>query len=154
MEKVVVFDFDGTLVQGESFFPYLWSVRARGLLKAVPELVTYPFNKDRVKLKEAMIEGTLGGMLYEEAVEAGERFYQKWVVPRLKGEIVKALQRNQKEGFRTILVSANITPVILSAKKHLGFDEHLCSELELDKNGKLQENFRLPTVVEKKKFIV
>ena len=120
MEKVVVFDFDGTLVQGESFFPYLWSVRARGLLKAVPELVTYPFNKDRMKLKEAMIEGTLGGMVYEEAVEAGERFYQKWVVPRLKGEIVKALQRNQKEKFRTILVSANITPVILRQKNTLG----------------------------------
>jgi len=144
MEKVVVFDFDGTLVQGESFFPYLYSVRALGLLKAVPELVTYPFNKDRVKLKEAMIEGALGGMLYEEAVEAGELFYQKWVVPRLKGDIVKALQRNQKEKFRTILVSANITPVILSAKKHLGFDEHLCSELELDKNGKITGKLSTP----------
>ncbi len=144
MEKVVVFDFDGTLVNGESFFPYLRSISKWGWLHSIPELAAYPFHKDRLKLKEAMISGSLGGMLYEQAIEAGERFYHDWVVPRLKRKMVKELGRHQKEGYRTILISANITPVVQAVKKNLKFDEHLCSELELDKAGRITGKLSSP----------
>jgi len=144
MEKVIVFDFDGTLVQGESFFPFLSSINKWGLFRSFPELVTYPFHKDRLKLKEAMMAGAIQGRAYEEICHIAEQFYQDWVVPRLKNDVVKELVRHQREGYRTVLVSANITPIILAAKKGLHFDEHLCSELELDKEGKITGKLSSP----------
>lgn len=135
---VAFFDFDGTLVEGDSLLPFLGLVvgrrRARSaFVRAVQKAVRLyalrrPPDPDlRTAIKIILLRKTLAGVPVEQAMAAAERLVS-WV--RWKHPQRAALERHRAEGRRIVIATGALdlyAPVLL---RDLPVDDIIATELE------------------------
>ena len=149
MEKVAVFDFDGTITDRDMFFGFLLYVKGAfktylKLFSLTPFFILYLIKViPREKIKEKVISAVLGGIKESELEVLGKK-YAKEVIPLcLKKTVFALLKEHQKKGERVLIVSASIPYYLIPWAEDQGIAEVFCTKIEVKEGivtGKLQGN--------------
>lgn len=142
LSVVAVFDFDGTLTVGDSFLPFLRLAVGQwefwwGLLVMSPVLLGYALKFiPNWQAKEALLAYLLADFTEEKLQRVAERFAVQHIPNLLRSEALDRLRWHQKQGHKTLLISASLEAYILPWAKTMGFDRASGTQLEFH-NGLL-----------------
>ena len=143
MRTVAAFDFDGTLIDGDSFIPFLATVVGRrrvGVALAVlgPSIAWAVRGRgDRDAVKEALVGRVLRGVEAARVEQAGQLFARHLVERRVRPAMVERLGWHRDQGHELVLVSASLTAYLRPLGDMLGFDHVVATELEVGPDGRL-----------------
>lgn len=134
---IAFFDFDGTLVKGDSLLPYLgyvagWPRMIGGFVRAL--LRPEPGHPDyRTGVKCALLRYTLKGMPIDHARRAATRLapLRMWKEPAYS-----ALLRHKQEGFTIVVATGALELYIGQLLTDLPIDAIISTEMEI-KDGRL-----------------
>jgi len=138
---VAAFDFDGTITYRDSMLPFL--IFAVGpvkcffnLLAMAPTLLAYCVGQaSRQTTKEATLTRFFRGIRAEKLCELGATFAKRRLNYHVKPEALRRIEWHQSQGHRCILVSAAVDAYIEPWGRSVGFDDVLCSVVEVDDRG-------------------
>jgi phosphatidylglycerophosphatase C len=135
---VAAFDFDGTLIDGDSFVPFLSSVVGRRALAGavVRSAPTLALGARRDVMKAALIARLLQGYPLAELRARGEEFAQD-LMAKVRPSMTERLAWHRDRGHRLALVSASLDVYLAPLGDQLGFDGILATSLEVDDDGRL-----------------
>jgi phosphatidylglycerophosphatase C len=83
-----------------------------------------------------MLHATLAGCSVDHVDELGVR-YAEHLRTGLRSDTISRLRWHQREGHRTVIVSASLRPYLDPITAWLGVDHVLCTELQRDPTGHL-----------------
>jgi phosphatidylglycerophosphatase C len=134
---VAAFDFDGTLISGDSFLPFLARAMGRQALTraavvAGPTLV----RANRDLTKAAVLAYLLRGYPLARLSEIGESYGRQLAV-QVRPAMAERLAWHRAQGHRLVMVSASLEVYLAAVGQHLGFDCVLATQLEVDQRGLL-----------------
>ncbi|MDQ6785082.1 MAG: HAD-IB family hydrolase [Actinomycetota bacterium] len=130
---MAAFDFDGTLVAGDSLRPYLMAVLGRIAMAAAlarsasPMLRSYAAD-GRDGAKAALLVRAMAGVPVGHAQDVGIRFGTA-LVARMKPEVASRVTWHQEQGHRLILVSASLRFYLDEFGRRAGFNEVIATKL-------------------------
>jgi len=138
---VAAFDFDGTLVPGDSFGPFLYRLlgpRRLGLAvgRAGPPMLRDYRASGRDGAKAALLAVAVAGLDGEAVSAAGEHF-ATMLVPRVRPGMRRRVDWHRRNGHRLVLVSASLTDYLVPFGHQAGFDDVIATRLERDPAGHL-----------------
>lgn len=139
---VAAFDFDGTLVPGDSFLPFLIRVRGARLLAAhfgastLSMLLAGGFKLDRDASKADLVARLLTGLPAAIIQSEGESFGLS-LARRVRPWMRERIEWHREQGHRLLLVSASPAIYLEPFGRELGFDGVLATRLEVGEDGRL-----------------
>lgn len=139
---VAAFDFDGTLVRGDSLIPFLrrlLPVRrlAAAALRSWWSLVRLPLGGEhRDRAKAAVLARALAGIEAEEMRSACEA-YSRDLEHRLRPDTLARARWHAGQDHEVVVVSASPEPYLLPLAERLGFRGVLATRLEVGADGRL-----------------
>jgi phosphatidylglycerophosphatase C len=134
---IVAFDFDGTITVSDSFRGFLrWrsgaGAYALGFLRLIPAALAYLVDRDRGRLKAAMVRIYLRGTP-REALQRQADDYAAFAAPRLlRPDALKEWRRRQDAGCRMVIVTASPDLLVWPFARALGADLLLGTRLTFD----------------------
>ena len=147
---VAAFDFDGTLVPGDSLPRFLARVLGRrtfaqALLLAGPAMVSGYRRGGRDGSKAAMLERTLTGLASGYVAEVGTVFGTA-LADRIRPAMVKRMAWHDRQGHRRVLVSASLAVYLEPFGRLTGFHDVIATRLATDGDGHLTGRLDGPNV--------
>ena len=132
---VAAFDFDGTLVPGDSLPRFLSLLLGRErfavvLGRAGPAMFSGYRSGGRDSAKAALLGRAVAGVPAARAVTVGERF-ASGLVGHIRPTMVERLAWHQEQGHRTVLVSASLAFYLEPFGELTGFDDVIATRLEV-----------------------
>lgn len=144
MDKPVIaaFDFDGTMTKRDTLLSFLtftagkWPT-AKKLAGLTPDMIGFLLKQvSRQQVKEAILTSFFKGLPYHQLQEMGEAFARSPALSRLVlPAALKRLDWHRGQKHRCILISASIAPYLNPWSVRQGFDNLICSTLEVDQKG-------------------
>ncbi|MDQ2726615.1 MAG: HAD-IB family hydrolase [Actinomycetota bacterium] len=136
---VAAFDFDGTLVPGDSLRPYLMAVLGRAamataLARAATPMIKGYATDGRDGAKAALLVQALAGIPVAHAAEVGVRFGAA-LATRVKPDLASRMVWHRDQGHRLILVSASLTVYLDEFGRRAGFDQVIATKLAVSGPG-------------------
>jgi HAD superfamily hydrolase (TIGR01490 family) len=139
---VAAFDFDGTLVAGDSFLPFL--VRLRGARPVARQFVVSTvgvglaggLRLDRDASKADLVARLLTGYPAARLAEEGETF-GRHLVGRIRSSMRTRLEWHRARGHRLLLVSASPGCYLEPFGRCLELDAVLATQFEVGPDGRL-----------------
>ena len=136
---VAAFDFDGTLVPGDSLRPYLMAVLGRvgmatALARAASPMLRGYATDGRDGAKAALLVRALAGVPVAHAAEVGVRFGAA-LAERIKPDLAARMRWHRQQGHRLILVSASLTLYLDEFGRQAGFDQVIATRLAVSGPG-------------------
>jgi phosphatidylglycerophosphatase C len=132
---VAAFDADGTLWRedvGEAFLRHLVAIGWVRLPDGRDPYAEYERRVDRDKRAGYAFAAQLQeGILVEKLEEEADRFAREWVPPRLVASAQELRAACEKQGLRTVVVSASPLPIVLAAAPLAGFAKDDCLGIEV-----------------------
>lgn len=134
MTDTAVFDFDGTLLPGDSLLPFLALVAGRralvgALVRRGPRIAAAMAGmSDRGEAKRRLLTDLVGGRAVADVEEAARRFSAA-LVGRLRPDVLARLRWHQSAGHRTVIVSASPGVYVRPVGAALGVDGVMATEL-------------------------
>ncbi len=132
---VVFFDFDGTLAEGDSLWPFLIAARGRArcyaaLFLAVFAYLVTPLGRDRrTVVKDKLLKLTLGGVKLSALAPAVARM-KKW--PRWIEGSFEALRQHHAAGAVIVIASGSLDLYMKAMLQDaLPYHELICTEMEV-----------------------
>jgi phosphatidylglycerophosphatase C len=141
---VAAFDFDGTLTDSGSVFPFLLSLRGawpvlRAVLRLSPSLlraaVTGGTAADEVK--EKLFTRLLGGLPVEEVDRRSAVFARRHLQRHVRDDTRRRLEWHRRQGHYTVIVSASPECYVSPAGEELGVDGVVATRLAVGGGGLL-----------------
>lgn len=139
---VAAFDFDGTITSRDTLLPFLIFSAGTGpafrkLTKLCPDLLGYVFNiVSRQSIKEKVLKRFFGGMPMSQLCELGEAFARSDILKKLvHRNALKRIEWHRRQKHRCVLISASIDAYLMPWCKILGFDDLVCSKMQVDQYG-------------------
>lgn len=141
---VAAFDFDGTLTDGGSVFPFL--VSARGLVPVLRALLALSPALARAAIvggsaaddtKEKLFTRLLAGMPIEELNRRAAAFAQRHLRRHLREDMRRRLEWHRSQGHYTVIVSASPECYVSPAGSQLGVDGVVATRLAVGGGGLL-----------------
>jgi phosphatidylglycerophosphatase C len=141
---VAAFDFDGTLTEGGSVFPFLVSLRGRWKVLRVtarhsPQLLHAALvggtTADRVK--EKLFIRLLGGLSAIEVDRQSAVFAQRHLARKLRAPTARRLEWHLAQGHHVVIVSASPKCYVTPAGAQLGASGTVATRLAVDGDGLL-----------------
>jgi phosphatidylglycerophosphatase C len=136
--RVAAFDFDGTMVPGDSLVPYLWRAAGpRRFLLAVLRhglriaLATGPGIGSRDAAKAAFVRSTLAGLPLAQARKVAEAFASE-LERRVDPDALARVRWHRDRGHELVLLSASLELYLEPLAEALGFDAALATRLVVD----------------------
>lgn len=137
---VAAFDFDGTILKGDSLFPFLLlcfgpvKVAVNSIIVS-PAIIEWlkgnlPRRQVRAQLMRRLFTGLPLGAIEEKAIAFSRRISAK---KYLHSEIVGKLKWHREQNHYCVMVSASPDIYMRHIAKHLGFDH--CISTEMIHNG-------------------
>jgi phosphatidylglycerophosphatase C len=147
---VAAFDFDGTLVGRDSFFPFLVHAvgrRALGrtLMVSGPTLARAFGEGRRDATKAALLAGLLEGYPWAD-LEAKALPYSDRLASRIRPAMAERVDWHRRQGHRLVIVSAALAVYLEPLGRRLGFDAVLATGLEVGSDGLLTGRLQGPNV--------
>jgi phosphatidylglycerophosphatase C len=142
LRSVAAFDFDGTLVSGDSLLPFLTRVRGRRAVASAlaahgPALAWALGGRgDRDVVKAAVLARVLRG-LPAASVEALGVAYAGELSRRVRPEMLARIGWHRDQGHDVVMVSASLLVYLEPLGEMLGFDQVLATALEAGPDGLL-----------------
>jgi phosphatidylglycerophosphatase C len=137
---VAAFDFDGTLVPGDSLWPYLRRLAGRrvalGTARALPGMVVAYRRGGRDAAKAVLLRRVLGGVDAARGQRVGAA-YGRDLAARVTPAMAERLHWHQRQGHRLVLVSASLTVYLEPFAAAAGFDDVIATRLEVGAAGTL-----------------
>lgn len=142
---LVGFDFDGTLTIQDSYTTFLAWRAGRGgylagLARMAPDLLAYPFDRDRGRLKAAATRRFLGGAPVDEVARQAERFAQESWDRFMRPDALATWRRWGQDGALRVIVTASPTLAVRPFAERLEADFLIGTELE-ERDGRLTGAF-------------
>jgi len=142
MQKTyALFDFDGTLIRGDSIILLCLYARRKGLYgrrEAAALLWTALLYGLRVcpalEAKERALS-FLKGKNAEQIAALALDFYNSVLAPRLRPQALEAINRHRAAGHEVLLVSASSMFYLKLLKDRLGFTDIIGTRLDVDETG-------------------
>ncbi len=143
-QTVAAFDFDGTLTDIGSTFPFLISLR--GLLPVVGTVVRLSPALLRAALvggtaadevKEKVFHRLLGGMPVEEVDRRSVTFARRHLARHLRDDTRRRLEWHRRQGHYIVIVSASPECYVSPAGAQLGVDGVVATRLAVGGGGLL-----------------
>ena len=141
---VAAFDFDGTLTDGGSVFPFLVSLRGtwpvlRAVARLSPALVRAAVTggSDADRVKEKLFTRLLGGMPVAEVDRRAAAFAQRHLARHLRADTRGRLEWHRRQGHYTVIVSASPECYVRPAGTELGVDGIVATRLAVGGGGLL-----------------
>lgn len=142
--QLAVFDFDGTIMSGQSGSLFsMWLLR-RGLIskRTAARLVWWggryklhlPFRQDESR---ELIFRDIGKLGYDRTIELMGEFVDEVLVPRERPAAVAEVARRSAEGKKCVLVSATFYEMARLAAERLGMDAVAATHMQRDERGNL-----------------
>lgn len=151
MEKLAVFDFDGTLTRRDTLLLFARHVLGRkctcmAILRTLPQILAWKMGLiTNSKAKEKLFGHLFGGMSYSEFKAGGESFAA--VICRNERKTgIKALEEAAARGDRIIIDSASIEDWIIPWAERKGVREVIATRPEV-RDGILTGRFATPNCV-------
>jgi phosphatidylglycerophosphatase C len=134
---LVAFDFDGTLTSRDSFIAFLvWREGlARfglGLLKEAGAVLRYLVDRDRGKLKAAVVRRFLAGVARTDLEGEAQAFASEQGRALLRPDALRAWRRWHGDGARLVIVTATLEVIVAPIARGLGADQLIGTRLEFD----------------------
>ena len=134
---IVAFDFDGTVTVRDSFRAFLrWRCGlagyAAGLIRLGPAAAKWLVDRDRARLKAAMVRVFLAGTPRDRLVQEAAEFAVLAAPRLLRPDAVRAWRRHQAEGARLVIVTASPDVTVAPFAHALGADLVLGTRLVYD----------------------
>lgn len=143
---VAAFDFDGTLIRGDSFIGFLtascgrWST-ACGALRSWRQLARLPLGGGRRDVaKAALLARTVAGRPLAELEEDGRRHAGR-LRARLRDDVLARARWHRDQGHVVVVVSASLAVYLRPLCDELGF-EVVATELEVGDDGRATGRIR------------
>ncbi len=120
---IAIFDFDGTLTNGDSLIRFLWYfftplVFFRNTLLSISALVKYVFGLiDNNVAKERIFTLFFSGVHQDEFVAKARFFSDSVLSTIIKSELIQRVKWHQQLGHRCILASASIEDYLVVTEK-------------------------------------
>ncbi len=136
MQGIAFFDFDGTLVKGDSLLPFLGELAGRrrvrwALARAVKAAVRQPRSPAvpdlRTAVKASLLHQLLAGVRMEEAQAAARRL-AAW--PRWNRRVLDHLRRHKDAGRRVVVATGALELYMPELLAELEVDALLATGLE------------------------
>lgn len=140
-KSYALFDFDGTLIRGDSIIRFcFYAFRKRltgvgGLLRAGVMGALYAMKIITAETSKQTSLAFLKGKTQKELEEIARDFAQTALIPNLYPEGVERIRRHQAEGTEVWLVSASTAFYLEPVKEHLGIDRLIGTRLHVDDSG-------------------
>ena len=141
--KVAIFDFDGTIVDGQSGALFTTYLLRHGIMR-LPRALHLGWWGLRYKLhlpyrqSEAreLVFGALADLDPSTVDEVMHRFHDEVLLPRYRRQACEEVDRRRKEGCVTLLVSATFKAMADVAARTLGMDAAVATLMEKDAQGR------------------
>lgn len=131
--RLVVFDLDGTIARHDTLMPFVMNhLRARPwrllrLLRMIPALLFFFFDRDFGALKAMLMRCGLGGLTRSEIQHLAERFVDRLVSHGMFVEALAAIAAHRRAGDHLVLLSASPDLYVPLIAHRLGFAECWCT---------------------------
>jgi phosphatidylglycerophosphatase C len=138
---VAAFDFDGTLVPGDSVHVFLTHLLGRrrlgaALLAAGPAMGLAYLRGGRDEAKAAFFARAVPG-IEAARVDALGRSFGHQLVGRMRADLAARLGWHRDQGHRVVIVSASLTNYLEPFAAEVGIDDVIATRLEVDGDGRL-----------------
>lgn len=139
---VAAFDFDGTLIRGDSFLPFLRlacgaQATARALTAALAATAAAGRPRERDVVKAAVLARLLAGRELAPLATLAEGHAQRLVATRMRPSMVRRLRHHQAAGHRVVVVSASPELYLGPVGRLLGVEAVLATRLSVGPDGRL-----------------
>ena len=141
MKRVAVFDFDDTLILGDSFLPFLNYAAGRGATVAagIAAFVCYGWRRLRQKqtaslrsfVKGFLLEALLKGKKAEDLAEAATRT-RAW--QKINAPMMRALREHHERGDTVLIASGSLSLYLPELLKDFPHDDVICTDIGVE-NG-------------------
>jgi phosphatidylglycerophosphatase C len=148
---IACFDLDGTITHHDTLFPLVLRILARRplrllrLLGVLPAVVRFAFDRDRGRLKEALLRRTLRGMPRDAIRQLSAEFVRAKIADGCFADALAAIRRHKDAGHYLVLMSASVDFYVPEFGRQLGFD-HVLSTGVLFENGELEGTLTTPNL--------
>jgi phosphatidylglycerophosphatase C len=141
--RVAAFDFDGTMVPGDSLIPFLW--RTAGAVRFARAVLRHGLRialatglrvGSRDAAKEAFVRTTLGGRSLADVRKAGEAFAAD-LERRVDPDALARVAWHRDQGHELVLVSASLELYLAPLGERLGVDAVLATRLAVDADDRV-----------------
>jgi HAD superfamily hydrolase (TIGR01490 family) len=139
---IAAFDFDGTVTRRDTMMPFLRLVagtrRVAGAAFAdLPRLALVGLRVgDRDAAKDRVLRRLLEGRSVGEVLAAGRAYAEAVLAAELRAAALERIAWHRDQGHELVLVSASLDAYLDVIGPELGFDQVLCTRLEV-RNGYL-----------------
>lgn len=142
LTRIAVFDYDGTVISGQSGALFSRYLLMRGYLNPIRALrlgwwgfryvfhLPYDETEARTQIFGALREHTT-----DEVHQLMLDFHDQVLLKRYRPEAVAEVQKRRDEGCVTLLISATFYDIALAASKVLGVDGLVATDMERDETG-------------------
>lgn len=133
-QKIAIFDFDGTLIKGDSLWPYLvslvgWPKCVLALMVTLAQWISAPKNTDfRTFIKAGLLRAVLRGLKIENSQKALNRLFS-WV--EWREDILRELKHHREKGALIVIASGGLDLYLPELLKQVPHDYLLCTKMEL-----------------------
>lgn len=138
---VAAFDFDGTLVRGDSLPRFLARLLGRhrfslALARSAPGMLLAYVKGGRDRSKAALLAHAVSGIPLTRAESVGEAFAEV-LAGRIRHQMEDAIRWHRDQGHQLILVSASLALYLEPFGRRRGFDRVIATRLEVGEDGRL-----------------
>jgi phosphatidylglycerophosphatase C len=132
--RIAVFDLDGTLTRRDTLLPYLRGWRRRHPrsgyhARALGSLCRYLADRDRGRLKSALIRAAMSGATRDEVDRWTAEFVGSIGLGDLCAGALAAIAGHRASGDRLVLLSASVDLYVPHIGRRFAFDETICTEV-------------------------
>ena len=142
IKKIAVFDFDGTVISGQSgllFSAYLLRRHLSSVSRTLKLMwwgVRYKLHlPQRQEEARELVVGALTQYSIEFANAVMHDFHREVVEGMYRSQALEEVRRRQAEGCCVLLVSATFEPIAELAAKKLGVDAFLATKMQVGADG-------------------
>jgi phosphatidylglycerophosphatase C len=158
--ELAVFDLDGTITRRDTLLPYLAGylgrhpVRLWRLPAVLPPLLRFCVDRDRGRLKSALVRRLLGGLTPAELSTWNRTFIDRLFARGLLAEALARIAHHRQAGHYLVLLSASVDLHVPAIAAALGFDACECTRLTRYADGRLEGRLATPNRRGEEKAIV
>ena len=138
-----LFDFDGTLIPGDSMLRFCLFAREQGLMSrrqlwlSAWAALRYLLGMLSAEKSKNVALSFLAGKSQEELAELSARFYRDVLRAMLRPQAITALQRHLRDGLTVLLVTASPSFYLEPLRAEYGIGGVIATRMDIDRDGKV-----------------